>query len=758
MKSTVVGLSQKKLIKRRNLIMKKNVSYIIVFSISCFSSYAQLSTTLMELKHETEVEYGYTSPSIMRIDTIKNVSGPVKVRFKLPKGDFDYPGNNHANLLIITNKNAQSLNYDIFWYDSTYTTPFAFRAYINPPDSILFPAGIYNDTLVIEEVNNIGNTVRIPLQLKLAKNVKVEREYISGYPQKFYLSSTGKIDSCDVASFKPVGNFVPPAIGGSYIDEHYGAKVTVISDTGYFNPYPTPSSISHANKYVLLGGPNFNSIPNALVTPSGMNVKNDVFYTNTGFAPDITGNTDVWDAYNDSIMYGFRGVKLYRLNVLSGLAVLMTDYGLPPYNFTQISTGGTGDATKDNFYGFTAPQQKKICVIDFSKNFTYVRNILLDVNKLDSVNGGLFNVDHFAVSRGWDKVSGKRYVVAMCNPAITVYSIDTLNSKLDFEYRGPESFNSNIILGKINGSQANYDGICDPGEACYGGGDHKVLSEDASGNQYIIGRLDISSNVYTSIKAASLLRSGNDLYKPYYAGGGQKIISAGKGGGNPVPQYGGLYSATDYYASSARNAPVYIETNASFGRPYSDLSSFVLEGVTGNVTMTVLFEDKFVIRPLVKTRNIGWSSSGAGNYDYWNLSRTCISPDGKLAVFSSNFGYPGNTTLGWGGATSIRGVAIETQLDDIFSGITSIKNTHDRIDFNVGPIPASSTINVTFGQVTNFQSSIQLCDVLGRVVFADNITTNNKYSINVTNVEPGVYFITLSNNTSSLTKKIIIAH
>src|SRR4051794_34294539 len=57
---------------------------------------------------------------------------------------------------------------------------------------------------------------------------------------------------CTIPNELPLGSFVPPGPGGSYVDYTFGSKVTLLTGPGYIHPYALPSPFSAHNKYVVV--------------------------------------------------------------------------------------------------------------------------------------------------------------------------------------------------------------------------------------------------------------------------------------------------------------------------------------------------------------------------------------------------------------------------------------------------------------------------------------------------------------------------
>ena len=721
--------------------MKRKLLLLTVILAAAEISTAQLSVSPDSLVYLTESTFGNYCYKHRFLYTVTDPSGPTTFKFTFPASTLKY------NLRIVKAASpSANLNMgDYLDTTITYQTPFSFR--IEMAQNTNFkPAGTYQADIHITDINNGANKFVVPVVLKLAPTEKIVYDYISG-PNNYYYSSTGLKDSCDVSSFKPTGTFSPPARGGSYIDPHFGAKVTIVSDTakGITNNYGTPSSISAHNKYIILHDW-YNQIP-SLTTPSGAAINGFMLYDNGRFA----SGQDVWDAYNDSIMYGFWGSQLYRLNVITLHAELWIDYAAPPFNYTHPSTGGTCDATKDNYWAFWDEPSQHICAVDLTTRKTYVRDYSQDAGSV-----GWNTMDYCELAKGWDAVSGKRYLVMVTGDCLGVFSIDTLGNKIDFEYRGPESLDGNDISNNPN---ANFDGHCDPGEGCLNG-QHSTTVEDDAGNQYLIMEMG-AYWIYTGQLNALLLRAGEqNMMKPMALGGGKRIIKVSEAS----PKYPSVpfINSGDFQVGAARSSPFFCSATASFGRPINDLTSYPIEATSGDFTMYGMFKDKIVIRKVMKHRSIAFTTyrDVAAPYDsiktiqYFAYAKPNLSPDGSLALSCSNFGIVGQSLGGSDpnmelGSSSIRTFCAETQANQLI-GIKKINPPPFGANSEVIAMPNPSNGITTIKYLTeeNAPTKVSVINIIGQEVVSKTIAQAigyNSYDLSCDNLPKGTYIVQVIN-------------
>jgi hypothetical protein len=78
----------------------------------------------------------------------------------------------------------------------------------------------------------------------------------------------------------------------------------------------------------------------------------------------------------------------------------------------------------------------------------------------------------------------------------------------------------------------------------------------------------------------------------------------------------------------------------------------------------------------------------------------------------------------------------------------------------VYPNPANEQINMQFNHLVNGKASVKIFDSLGALVSAENINEiNNKlFTLDVTNMSNGFYFIEIENNGLVTKKKFVVSH
>ncbi len=91
-------------------------------------------------------------------------------------------------------------------------------------------------------------------------------------------------------------------------------------------------------------------------------------------------------------------------------------------------------------------------------------------------------------------------------------------------------------------------------------------------------------------------------------------------------------------------------------------------------------------------------------------------------------------------------------------GMEEMKNLSES-SFALYPNPATSEVNVSFEITSSSNVSVQLIDITGRVVLSKNIKATkgqNLIPVSVSELNHGLYFMNVSSEGKSITKKLII--
>ena len=87
---------------------------------------------------------------------------------------------------------------------------------------------------------------------------------------------------------------------------------------------------------------------------------------------------------------------------------------------------------------------------------------------------------------------------------------------------------------------------------------------------------------------------------------------------------------------------------------------------------------------------------------------------------------------------------------------TASVEEQDLFNFNIFPLPASDTINISLDNIGNVQISIEVYDLLGRqnINKVSNVT-NGKTSLNISGLTRGIYVIKVTSGTTTSVKRFI---
>jgi len=408
-------------------------------------------------------------------------------------------------------------------------------------------------------------------------------------------------DTCTVPGDWP--NPMPaPARGTSYRDFNFGSTIHVISEPGCPHAYATPSAISAGNSHVLAY---CNNGPQVLDARTG----------ELQFKPAPHNGSAVWDANNDNVYYYMHYFSLMKVDVAAQKVTNFIDYSKDPYRFKDITNGGTGDTSKDNWTPFWAKEEHQVCAVDLDHARTYCA----DYTRIPGVP--ITHVDFTVIAKGIDRPTGKRYVLLVAAPALAVFSVNQPAGKLEFEYRGPENPDS----------KGNHDGVCDPGEACLGT-PHADTLEDSAGVQYLV--MNSQWAPCELALATFRLNAGPKILIDAELGGGRRRVMAIDKCSGPGPW------PKDDHIGCAKKAPYCaISTTYNVFKNPGDLSPIVR---TPHESEVFLMRDNGAeILRLAQLRSLRFTTDG--DEGYWTQSRACLSNDASLVVADTNFMQPGKT-------------------------------------------------------------------------------------------------------------------
>lgn len=145
-----------------------------------------------------------------------------------------------------------------------------------------------------------------------------------------------------------------------------------------------------------------------------------------------------------------------------------------------------------------------------------------------------------------------------------------------------------------------------------------------------------------------------------------------------------------------------------------------------------------------ETGNLKWMCNYIWENDDWMKGDSIVITYTNDKVDTS-YGYRGNVNNEWNAFASFMFV-----FDEQMVGVHSIKN--EVVDFSVFPNPANDHVSINI-DATDQINHVSITNILGKVVYEQNAYNS---SIDVADLHPGIYFITLETNKGKGQKKIII--
>lgn len=414
---------------------------------------------------------------------------------------------------------------------------------------------------------------------------------MSGFPAPAQCTAPGEL---------PLGTFLPPAVGGSYLDANFGATVRVLSNAGANNhhSYSSPTVLSATGKYAIYTLDNFYTTIGD--TATGLPIRKMFRASRSWSSGEV-----IWDPTRDDTLYylssywnGTRYVqdRLMKFNVLTGQETMIRDFSLPPYSFPNVTRGGTGDMSSDGWMQFFT-DNKQVCVVQVSNGETYCASF-------DNAGGlGWSVVDYVAITKSYDRDTWKHYVIVQGSPANAVFEFDSVAKRLTFLFRGPE------LTG-------NGDGICQAGETCLAQA-HAETFQDSTGKQYLLRQFSTSTPCALQLSSIELAK-GVNMLKPVSQGGGRTDVATLANCGTRWPSvHIACSTGGPYCAISMENLPVLDPAVIRDGAPW-------------NGELWVMRDNGAEIRRIAMHRSVIQS--------YFEQPRVCISGDGRKLLWDSNFG------------------------------------------------------------------------------------------------------------------------
>jgi hypothetical protein len=153
--------------------------------------------------------------------------------------------------------------------------------------------------------------------------------------------------------------------------------------------------------------------------------------------------------------------------------------------------------------------------------------------------------------------------------------------------------------------------------------------------------------------------------------------------------------------------------------------------------------------------NIVWSASGADTAMYPLYTPVTVDISSYADGNSHDMML---MTVQDGGTNFLADLFVMVVDGNMVSVANEIMNHETAV--SVYPNPATEQINLQFNHMVNGQATVKIFDTMGALVNAENINEiNNKlFTLDVTNMSNGFYFIEIENNGSVTKKKFVVSH
>jgi photosystem II stability/assembly factor-like uncharacterized protein len=137
-----------------------------------------------------------------------------------------------------------------------------------------------------------------------------------------------------------------------------------------------------------------------------------------------------------------------------------------------------------------------------------------------------------------------------------------------------------------------------------------------------------------------------------------------------------------------------------------------------------------------------WSSNPAASISNSNA----INPN---FTFSVNQNYTITLSANNGGTTSTTSKTVE-----VTTCVGINENTFVGRDINVFPNPSSDKINIEIAGLDLYQ--YQVTDLLGKVVLKDTVANQDRITLDVSNLNKGIYLLVIESNGQKATRKLVV--
>ncbi len=150
---------------------------------------------------------------------------------------------------------------------------------------------------------------------------------------------------------------------------------------------------------------------------------------------------------------------------------------------------------------------------------------------------------------------------------------------------------------------------------------------------------------------------------------------------------------------------------------------------------------------------VGWEQTGGAALGAAFTAARSRAWEAKQTDFS-NFFYANGASPRWGWVTQL--AAVRLNFGNLVIGLDKEDDT--KVVFSVSPNPNKGlfNVNITSRVAANYAMSAR--NMLGQIVYNDNLSVSGSkaQALDLTNMEKGIYFVTLENGSERFVKKIII--
>ncbi|HNW97665.1 MAG TPA: C1 family peptidase [Bacteroidales bacterium] len=209
-----------------------------------------------------------------------------------------------------------------------------------------------------------------------------------------------------------------------------------------------------------------------------------------------------------------------------------------------------------------------------------------------------------------------------------------------------------------------------------------------------------------------------------------------------------IKSAT-VYASGAANRTVYLKNSIG-----TILDSVVVNIPNGAQTITLNIDvpaGTGYILALSKTNNC-WRDTLNTSYPY--TVPNLISITGNTIGTASSYYFFYNIQVQQQDCKSVR-----TPVTAVIDPTLNIKNESPDMEFNISPNPNPGLFNITISNMNNKKTTLRIMNIVGEKIFEKKIIDNNPViQIDASSFSKGVYFVEISNDKSTIIRKVTISN